>query len=224
MLDFSEFFKKGTWPSVPLQGNGFFLSGARACGKTSFAFQVVINCVLEGGTALVICRETSMQAKLPKPFVKLEEIPVSALDRIQFLYVESWTDAAQEVMDFSATDEIPSIILIDDDGFDDSVEANTANRTASSASGGSSALPLCLSCLDNMKDWFARSQLPLVYMVVSNTAYADHMRRLPLPLGAFPVVHIWMGASGTVQVTPVAADSSVIEVFSLQWKDGLCLM
>lgn len=227
MLDLSNFFKKGTWPSVPLKGNGFFLSGARGCGKTSFAFQVAINCVLDGGTALVICREASMQAKLPKPFVKLEEIPVNMLDRIQFIYVEDWSAAAQELMELSAKDEVPSVIVIDDDGFDAAAaDASTATRTTSSSSSslGSPSLSLCLSCLENVKDWFSRNHLPLSYVVVSNTAYADHMRRLPLPLGAFPVVHIWMGASGTVQVTPVAADTTAVDVFSLQWRDGLCLM
>ncbi|EPY36454.1 hypothetical protein STCU_00573 [Strigomonas culicis] len=221
MLDFSDFFKKGSWPSVPLKGNGYFVSGARACGKTSFAFQVAVNCVLDGGIALVICTEASVHAKVPRPFVKLEDLPASALERIQFLYVDSWASAAHELMELSAADEIPSFIMIDDDGFADGADAAAPARAPPSL--GSASLALCLSCLENVGDWLARNRRPLSYAVVSNTACADHMRRLPLPLGAFPLVHVWMGASGTVQVTPVAADDRVVEMCALRWRDGLCL-
>ncbi|EPY33537.1 hypothetical protein AGDE_04056 [Angomonas deanei] len=189
-MDFSVFFEKGTYSPAPLQGNGFFVSGARSCGKTSFTFQAVINTILDGGSVLVLCSESSIYSKVPQPFVPLASLPEEALQRIEFIYINRWSEAVEELAMFDKVDEVPSLIVVDDDEFADAAEEG---NTRSTANIGGVGVPLCLSYLENMKQWRQRNGKPFFYIAVSNTICVSEVHALPLPYAVFPLVRVWVG-------------------------------
>lgn len=213
MLDVNIFFPPGSRAPHTLEGHGFFLYGGRRCGKTSLVFQASVNCVLSGGRVVVLCHEAVLAAKLPKPFTRLTAVPEEALQRIEFIYVDSWTTVTRELMALSQLQEAPSLIIVDDDGFSEDVVKR--DRTP-----GPKAVAQGLSFMDNYWDWMHRNGRDFTYVVVTNRL-ADSAGRLGLPYTAFPLVHLYVSSTGLVEVTPTAADRSPIEVVSLRWADGL---
>lgn len=260
-LDFSDFFPAGVRPPQPMLGHGYLIHGARSCGKTSLAFQAAVNCVLGGGRVLVICQESSVYAKVPRPFVPLSSLPEEALTRMEFVYADCWPAAFREVaVATRRRASLPDLVLIDDDGMameDLGAPASAAAGTTAGPelrpgasrghrAGGINSIAQCFSLLENITEWLShRNGRQFTYIVTTNSSTVGgagagsdggfrgagssyHQRQgsaVGLPLAAFPVVRIFIGSSGTVQVTPVPADraDTVCKSFSLRWDDGLQL-
>ncbi|KPA73939.1 putative mitochondrial hypothetical protein [Leptomonas pyrrhocoris] len=226
MLDAAVFFEEGRRPSQPLRGHGFLLHGARASGKTSLAFQAAINTVQregERGQVVVLCQESAFYAKVPVPFTPLGALSPSELGRIEFVYVESWSAALRELMELRTLHAVPPLLLIDDDGFEVETPSARLGRSGQHADVlTSTAAAACLSYLENIHDWITRNRRPFSYVLVTN-ALPESATRLALPYAAFPLVSVWVGASGVVQVTPVPCDPTVIAPAYLTWRNGLQL-
>lgn len=226
-LDAAVFFPAGRRPSQPLQGHGALVHGARAVGKTSLAFEAAVNTVLSGGSVVVLCKEAALYAKLPQPFTPLRSLSAAALGRLDFIYVDGWTAALREMMTFRTTRAVPTMALIDEDGFD--VAPAPADRREGRAGQRpellqATAAAACLSYLSNLHDWMTRQSRPFFYVVATNEL-PESASQLSLPYTAFPLVDVWVGASGVVEITPVAAERAVVVVAPayIAWRDGLCL-
>lgn len=216
-MDWSLFFEQGRVAPQPLHGHGVLIHGARQSGKTSFAFQAAVNTVLAGGRATILCEESALNAKLPQPFVSLSALPEAALQRMEFVYVNGWGSALMELMGWTSTRDVPSLLLIDDDGFTEET-AGRANHTTH-------AMALCLSFVENLWDWVSRRGGRLMYAVVTN-AFPDYSGRLPLPFTAFPVVSVqFEGMSGVIRVTPMPEDTADPPLTKVTWaNNGLRLV
>ncbi|KAG5497521.1 hypothetical protein JKF63_03785 [Porcisia hertigi] len=225
-LDAGIFFPKGSRPSQALRGHGFLLHGARAVGKTSLAFQAVINTVqCAGGSAVVLCQESTLYAKVPQPFTPLSSLSESDLGRIEFIYVEGWTAALREMMGFRTTRMVPTLVLIDDDGFEVTAPADRFGKRVGPHPDVlvATAVASCLSYLENIQDWMSRNGRSFFYVVVTNQI-PDSCTELALPYAAFPLVNMWIGASGTLQITPIPGDDAAALApppVYLTWKNGL---
>ncbi|GET91038.1 hypothetical protein, conserved [Leishmania tarentolae] len=225
-LDASIFFPEGCRSPQRLYGHGFLLHGARAVGKTSLAFQAAINTVQGvGGSVVVLCQESTLYAKVPQPFTPLGSLSESALGHIEFIYVAGWTAALREMMGFCTTRAVPTLLLVDDDGFE--VTAPTDRRGKRSGQHPdvlvATTIASCLSYLENIHDWMTRHDHPFFYIVVTNHL-PESATQLSLPFAAFPLVNVWIGASGVVQITANAADGAaevVIPPAYLTWQNGL---
>lgn len=242
LLDASIFFAKGSRPAQPLQGQGFLVHGARAAGKTSLAFQAVVNTVHDtsgssrGGSGsndgaephvVVLCQESVFYAKVPVPFTPLSALPDSSLNHIEFVYVSSWQGTLRELMELRTTQSVPPLLLIDDDGFETAAAPLATGQLRrggqqADALASTTAAAACLSYLANLHDWMTRNEKPFSYVVVTNQL-PESATLLPLPFGAFPVVNVWVGASGVVQMTPVAFDRAVVAPAYVTWRNGLQL-
>ncbi|KAG5471925.1 hypothetical protein CUR178_02590 [Leishmania enriettii] len=228
-VDPGVFFPEGSRPPQSLRGHGFLLHGARAVGKTSLAFQAAINTVqCAGGSVVVLCQESSLYAKVPQPFTPLSSLSESALGRIEFIYVESWTAALREMMGFRTTKAVPTLVLVDDDGFDVTAATDRCGKRAGQHRDVlfTSAIASCLSYLEGLHDWMTGHGRAFFYVVVTNRL-PQCATPLPLPYAAFPLVSVWIGASGTVQITPTVADRAAAAVAPplayLTWQNGLCM-
>ncbi|CAJ1032703.1 hypothetical protein Q4I30_006214 [Leishmania utingensis] len=225
-LDASIFFPEGSRPPQPLHGHGFLLHGARAVGKTSLAFQAAINTVQRSdGSVVVLCQESTLYSKVPQPFTPLRSLPESTLGRIEFIYVEGWTAALREMMGFRTTRAVPTLVLVDDDGFEVTAPADCRGKRIGRHSDVlvATAAASCLSYLENLHDWMTRHGHPFFYVLVTNRL-PESATQLSLPYAAFPLVNVWVGASGTVQITPTSADSTaavVAPAVCLTWQNGL---
>lgn len=224
-LDAAVFFQQGSRPSQLLSGHGFLVHGARASGKTSLAFQAAINAVHSGDHVVVLCHESSFYAKVPAPFTPLNTLSEAALGRIEFVYVERWSGALRELMELRTTRAVPPLLLIDDDGFE------TAAAAASQRGGRSgqqadvqaaAAAAATLSYVENVYDWMLRNGRGFAYIVVTN-GLSESATQLALPYAAFPLVSVWVGASGVVQVTPLPADTTAVAPAYVTWRNGLQL-
>lgn len=224
-LDAAALFREGSRPSQPLHGHGFLVHGARASGKTSLAFQAVVNTVQRNDTGhvVVLCQESAFYAKVPVPFTPLNSLPESALGRIEFVYVESWSGVLRELLELRTTQSVPPLLLIDDDGF--VLEAPTQRGGRSGQHSDvltSTAAAACLSYLENMHDWMTRNARCFSYVLVTNQL-PESATQLALPYAAFPVVNVWVGASGVVQITPMPSDGAVVAPAYIAWRSGLQL-
>ncbi|CBZ36450.1 hypothetical protein, conserved [Leishmania donovani] len=225
-LDAGIFFPEGSRPPQPLHGHGFLLHGARAVGKTSLAFQAAINTVQRaGGSVVVLCQESTLYAKVPQPFTPLSSLSESALGHIEFIYVEGWTAALREMMGFRTTRAVPALLIVDDDGFEVTVPADGRGKRSGQYLDFlvDTAAASCLSYLENLHDWMTRHDRPFFYILVTNHL-PESATQLSLPYAAFPLVNVWVGASGTVQITTTQAGGTA-EVVSppayLTWQNGL---
>ncbi|KPI90318.1 hypothetical protein ABL78_0545 [Leptomonas seymouri] len=227
IVDAAVFFEEGRRPSQPLQGHGFLLHGARSSGKTSLAFQAAINAVQRAHGSegvVVLCQESAFYAKVPVPFTPLNSLSESALGRIEFVYVESWHMALRELMELRVIRAVPPLLLIDDDGFEVEAASRRDGKSGQHADVlASTAAAACLSYLENVHDWMARNQRPFSYILVTNRL-PESATRLPLPYAAFPLVSVWVGASGVVQVTPMPCDATVVAPAYVTWRNGLQLL
>lgn len=232
MVDFNVFFPEGARLPQPLQGHGFLIHGARASGKTSLAYEAAIQTVRAGGQVVVLCVESALYAKVPQPFTPLKSLPQSVLSRIEFIYVDGWSTALRELMAFRLVREVPELLLIDDDGFTEANVARLAERPPSGFGfkdhsmlhrGLPASMAACLSFLENMYSWVTRNGRSVFYTVVTNDV-PDGSTQLPLPFTAFPLVNVWFGASGLVQVTPSVGDPAVVKPVQLCWDRGLSIL
>lgn len=222
-LDAAIFFQRGSRPSQPLRGHGFLLHGARAAGKTSLAFQAAINTVLDGGHVVVLCHESAFYAKVPVPFTPLHTLTEAALGCIEFVYVESWTGVLKELMELRHCSTVPPLLLVDDDGFEAEAPSQHGGRSGQHADVvTATAAAACLSYLENIHDWMARNAKSFAYVVVTNQL-TESATQLALPYAAFPLVNVWVGASGVVQMTPVPSDAAVVAPAYVTWRNGLQL-
>ncbi|CBZ29103.1 conserved hypothetical protein [Leishmania mexicana MHOM/GT/2001/U1103] len=225
-LDPGIFFPEGSRPPQPLYGHGFLLHGARAVGKTSLAFQAAINTVQRtSGSVVVLCQESTLYAKAPQPFTPLSSLSESALGRIEFIYVEGWTAVLREMMGFHTTRAVPTLLLVDDDGFEVTVAADRRGKRSGQHPDVlvDTAAASCLSYLENLHDWMTRHDRPFFCVLVTNHL-PEPATQLPLPYATFPLVNVWVGASATVQITTTQACGAA-EVVSppayLTWQNGL---
>ncbi|KAG5471275.1 hypothetical protein LSCM1_01348 [Leishmania martiniquensis] len=230
-VDPGVFFPEGSRPAQPLHGHGFLLHGARAVGKTSLAFQAAINTVqCAGGSVVVLCQESALYAKVPQPFTPLSTLSEAALGRIEFIYVESWTAALREMMGFRTTRAVPTLVLVDDDGFEVTATADRRSKRAGQNSEVlfTSAIASCLSYLENVHEWMNAHSRVFFYVLVTNHL-PESATQLSLPYSAFPLVSVWIGASGTVHITPTTADRAAAGAAPspppayLTWRNRLCM-
>lgn len=227
-LDAAAFFQEGSRPSQPLQGHGCLVHGARASGKTSLAFQAAINAIRRSGddapvVVVVFCQEAAFYAKVPVPFTPLSTLTESALGQIEFVYVESWSGVLRELMELRTTRAVPPLLLIDDDGFELDTAARRGGRNGQHADVlTSTAAAACLSYLENIQNWMSRSAQTFSYIVVTNEL-PESATQLPLPYAAFPLVNVWVGASGVVRITPIPTDTTVVAPAYVTWRNGLQL-
>lgn len=225
-LDAAVFFEEGSRPSQPLMGHGFIVHGARASGKTSLAFQAAISTAQRGCDdqyVMVLCNESAFYAKVPAPFTPLSSLTDSALSRIVFVYVESWKAVLRELMELRSTQDVPSLLMIDDDGLE--VEAPSRQNGRAGQHAGvfaSTAAASCLSFLENVHAWMSRHRKPFSYLLVTNQL-PESATQLALPYAAFPLVNVWVGASGVVEITPTPSDDVVVPPAYITWLNGLRL-
>ncbi|KAK7195145.1 hypothetical protein NESM_000438700 [Novymonas esmeraldas] len=230
-LDAGVFFPVGSRPPQPLRGHGFLVHGARAAGKTSLAFQAAINTVLYGGgdsessSVVVLCQESAFYTKVPQPFTPLGSLAESALNRIEFIYVESWTAALREMMGFRTTRAVPTLVLVDDDGFEVAAPAERGGGRGGQHPEvvAAAAAASCLSYLESLHQWVSRHGRAFFYVLVTNQL-PESATQLSLPYAAFPVVNVWVGASGAVHITPTPADTAAATAPThITWMNGLHL-
>eukprot|EP00796_Vickermania_ingenoplastis_P009460 gene9460-6642_t len=198
MVDFSDFFPAGTRESEPLLGSGFILFGPRSTGKSSFAFQAAVNVVLRGGSVIVLCHETCIYRKVPRPFTPLSSLSAEELQRLEFAYVSDWTAALEHLMEMDAQAEscgLPDLVLLEDDSFpSDPRSPLLAAHCASYAEGVAARLS-------------GGGAQRFYYILVLNAAEPGPAGRLELPLSALPAVQVRFTLSGVVHVAPVAGDA-----------------
>nr|CCC94616.1 unnamed protein product [Trypanosoma congolense IL3000] len=208
-FDISRFLPKGT-ATVPtlLSSHGCFICGPRSCGKTSFAFQAVVNTVQDGGRVVVLCQEFVLYAKMPRPFTPLEQLGEELLSRIEFAYLTSTADVVRELGRWIELGDVPALVLIDDDSFSD---AGDVRHTA-----------LMLSMLENVYAWVERNGGIFHYLFVSSSYPVSSVRE-NLPLGAFPLAWFNFTSGGTVYVAAKGLAPSAARPLVLEWREGLVL-
>ncbi|EKG05928.1 hypothetical protein TCSYLVIO_002989 [Trypanosoma cruzi] len=209
LIDASLFFSReepAPWPQ--LSGHGCFIRGARHSGKTSFAFQAAVNTAQNGGRVVVLCREHVLYMKMPQPFTPLGSLDEDALLRIEFMYVDSFPDAFRELGAWSTPDDVPALLLLDDDSFTD---AGDTRRTAQ-----------VLSALENVHAWITRCGRCFHYVFVSNS-FPEIWQGAELPFAAFPLVCFLFGSTGSVSVQTTVGDMSEPKPLRLSWHNGLCM-
>lgn len=207
-LDISRFLPKEiNAPPTPLVAHGCFIHGPRSCGKTSFAFQAVINTVVgEEERVIILCQEHVLYEKMPKPFTPLEELNEDALTRIEFAYLSSMADVVRELSSWTVGSSLPALVVVDDEAF---LDAGDERLTA-----------VMLSMLENVSAWAKQFNGVFHYIVVTNS-YPDRGLREKLPFATFPLIWFTFGSVGSVQVAVAGTSQVSTHPLMLEWRDSL---
>ncbi|KAG8339283.1 hypothetical protein ERJ75_000360300 [Trypanosoma vivax] len=206
-VDMSLFLPVGTAPQ--LNGNGCIVHGARQSGKTSFAFQAVMTTVRNGGRVVVFCREQALYAKMPQPFTSWQELSDLALSRIEFAYVSSIAGVVQEVGSWLSANSVPTLLLVDDDGFAD---AGDVRRVA-----------LLLSMMENIVEWLGCFGQTFHYVLVTNSLPEWNLPE-ELPLAPFPLVWFLFTSSGSIHVRTKGVTENQFGPLLVSWDGRLILL
>lgn len=190
-----------------MHGSGFLLYGARSSGKSSFAFQAVLNTVISGGSVVVLCNKEKVQKSSPKPFTRLETLSEEESDRITTIYVLKVSEALTELKALYVESQIPDLVVFDDG--DCTIEDTEMD------------LAECVSFIELMREkLLSEKERELRYIIVTNSL-PFYMAEVPFPLSIAPLVQIRF-INSKIVVKPLPGDTeSETTTILVQWNNGL---
>lgn len=199
-----------------VQGEGLVIAGMPRTGKSSLAFQCALEHAFLGKRVMIFCCRSVAYAKLPQPQCDISTVDEGVLGRIEFTYVSSLKDvrrACAESLGLTSGERTavgkdsnnssdPSVIVVEDDGLEDSHDKASAMKT--------------LAVLSNTVQWIRTERMSsCFYVFVTNCvssafapekephAPADDTKIVPLPLPyrAAPVhCKITVASSGAAEL------------------------
>jgi hypothetical protein len=115
---------------------GVVISGQPRSGKSSLGFQAAVGAAASGCRAAVLCVESVLAEKMPKPQRPLEDLHAEALNRIEFQYIQGAKDILhycaacdEETAAGQAAKPMPSLIVVDDDSAADCTDRLALAKT-----------------------------------------------------------------------------------------------